>query len=51
MPYRQTLAYSQAKATADKQRKAQRGTRGVLANVGRKPLQLRARAFHAVELS
>jgi hypothetical protein len=49
MSYRQTLAYAQAKANADRQRAAQRGTRGTLDNVGKNPLKLRARAFHACE--
>ncbi len=51
MSYRQTQAYAQAKANADRQRAAQRGIRGVLSNVGRKPLSLRARTFNACELS
>jgi hypothetical protein len=47
MSYRQTLAYARAKANADRQRAAQRGTRGTLENVGRNPLKLRARVLIA----
>lgn len=50
MSYRQTLAYAIAKSRADADRKRQRGTRGTLENVGRKPLSLKARTFAACEV-
>lgn len=50
MSYRQSPAYALAALNAARQRAQQRGTRGELQNVGRKPLSLRSRVFHAVEV-